>query len=124
MVEAARAGSWHDGSGLRRRGEPDTGGKTHSGSEKCQKRSIANFHLSQIQIASGQDLHPREMTSAFFAPRSSLGQILNLSADRSRSRSTSIYDSPSTAHLTGLEVPAMLGVHASLDHVATTVVGV
>jgi len=37
--------------------------KTHSDSEKCQKRSIANFHLSQIQIASGQDLHPREMTS-------------------------------------------------------------
>ena len=38
--------------------------KTHSGSVKCQKWSIAHFHLSQIQITSGQDLHPREMTSA------------------------------------------------------------
>lgn len=39
-----------------------------------------------------------------------------------RSRSTSIYDSPSTAHLTGLQVPAILGVHVPLDHVATAVV--
>jgi hypothetical protein len=29
-----------------------------------QKPSIANFRLSQIQIASGQDLHLEEMTSA------------------------------------------------------------
>jgi len=52
------------------------------------------------------------------------GQILNLSADRSSSRSASIYDSPSTAHLTGLQAPTVLGVHASLDHVATAVVSV
>jgi hypothetical protein len=32
-------------------GEPDAGGK----------RSIANFHLRQIQIASGQDLHPQDL---------------------------------------------------------------
>jgi hypothetical protein len=30
----------------------------------------------------------------------------------------------STAHLTGLQAPAVLGVHASLDHVATAVVSV
>src|SRR4051794_32255497 len=32
MVEAARAVSWHDGSGLRKRGEPDAGERTDSGS--------------------------------------------------------------------------------------------
>src|SRR6201988_1425038 len=98
--------------------------KTHSVVEKCQKRSIANFHLSQIQIASGQDLHPREMTSALSRAEVPRGQTLNLSADRSRSRSTSIYDSPSTAHLTGLQAPAMLSVHASPDLIATAVVSV
>jgi hypothetical protein len=50
--------------------------------------------------------------------------IFKLSADRSRLRSTSIYDRPSTAHLTGLQAPAMRSVHASLDHIATAVVGV
>jgi hypothetical protein len=80
--------------------------------------------LSQIQIASGQDLHPREMISALSRAEVISRQILNLSADRSRSRSTSIYDSPSTAHLMGLQAPAMLGVQASLDHVATAVVSV
>jgi len=50
--------------------------------------------------------------------------ILNLSADRSRSRSTSIYDSPSTAHLTGLQAPAMRSVHPSLDHIAIAVVSI
>ena len=83
------------------------------GSEKCQKRSIANFHLRQIQIASGSR-----------AEVISRPPILELSADRSTSRSTSIYDSPSTAHLTGLQAPAMLSVHASLDLVATAVVSV
>jgi len=37
--------------------------KTYSSSENCQKRSI-HFHLCPNQIASEQDLHPREMTSA------------------------------------------------------------
>src|SRR6266851_9832280 len=84
-------------------------------SQKCEMRSIANFHLSQIQIASGQDPHLGELTSALSrAEVISRPPILNMSADRSRSRSTSIYDSPSTAHLTGLQAPAMRRVHASL----------
>src|SRR5205085_2660456 len=40
----------------------------------------------------------------------------------SGSRSTSIYDSASTAHLNWLQAPAMGGVHASLHHVAIAVV--
>ena len=73
----------------------------------------------------GQDPHPGELTSALArAEVISRPPILNLSADRSRSRSTSIYDSPSTAHLTGLQAPAMRSVHASLDHIATAVVSV
>jgi hypothetical protein len=32
--------------------------------KSAKKRPIANFHLSQIPIASGQDLQPGEMTSA------------------------------------------------------------
>jgi transposase len=48
-----------------------------------------------------------------------------VTAARFRSRSTPIYyDSPSTAHLTGLQAPAMLSVHAPLDHIATAVVSV
>src|SRR6266851_8389138 len=94
-------------------------------SQKCEMRSIANFHLSQIQIASGQDPHLGELTSALSrAEVISRPPILNMSADRSRSRSTSIYDSPSTAHLTGLQAPAMRRVHASLHHIATAVVSV
>jgi hypothetical protein len=94
-------------------------------SQKCQQRSIANFHLSQIQIASGQDPYPGELTSALSrAEVISRPPILNLSADHSKSRSASIYDSPSTAHLAGLQAPAMRSVHASLDHIATAVISV
>src|SRR3982074_895896 len=87
---------------------------------------VAQLHQNSSRGAmNGQDPHPGELTSALArAEVISRPPILNLSADRSRSRSTSIYDSPSTAHLTGLQAPAMRSVHASLDHIATAVVSV
>src|SRR5258705_2677467 len=91
---------------------------------KCQKRSIANFHLSQIQIASGQDPHPGELTSALSRRGHLEATDTQSVSDRSRSRSTALYDSPSTAHLNGLPAPAMRGVHASVNHIATAVVSV
>src|SRR6476659_3533500 len=90
----------------------------------CQKRSIANFHLTQIQIASGKTHIQKNCPQLSRSEVISRPPILNLSADRSRSRSTSIYDNPSTAHLTGLQAPAMLSVHAALDHIAIAVVSV
>jgi hypothetical protein len=39
-----------------------------------------------------------------------------------RCQKRSIYDSPSTAHLTASQAPAMPSVHASLDHIATVVI--
>src|SRR5467141_2512295 len=84
-------------------------------SQRCQKRSIANFHLSQIQIASGQDPHPGELTSALSRRGHLAATDTQSVSDRSRSRSTSLYDSPSTAHLNGLPAPAMRGVHASVN---------
>src|SRR6267143_1376645 len=87
-------------------------------------RSIANFHLSQIQIASGQDPHPGELTSALSRRGHLAATDTQSVSDRSRSRSTSLYDSPSTAHLNGLPAPAMRGVHASVNNIATAVVSV
>jgi hypothetical protein len=62
-MEAARAGSWHEGSALRRRGEPDAGGKRTAVAAQGIG-SDGGIHLSQIQIASGQDPHPGKMSSA------------------------------------------------------------
>jgi hypothetical protein len=56
--------------------------------------------------------HPLKLTSA----RERCAEVIRIAI------STSIYDSPSTAHLNGLQAPAMGGVHTLLHHVAIAVV--
>jgi hypothetical protein len=98
--------------------------KTHSGSENCQKRTIQfPFKPKPDRFGARPCIHERSPQRTL-APRSSRGWILNLSADRSSSRSASIYNNRSSAHLAGLQAPPMLGVHAAVDHVATAVVSV
>jgi hypothetical protein len=58
----------------------------------------------------------KNLNAAVIIGSSRLGE-----ADTARC-TTSIYGSPSTAHLNGLQAPAMGGVHASLHHVAVAVV--
>src|SRR5882762_5187178 len=72
----------------------------------------------------GASPHPGELTSALSRRGHLAASDTQSVSDRSRSRSTSLYDSPSTAHLNGLPAPAMRGVHASMNHIATAVVSV
>src|SRR5882672_3683313 len=72
----------------------------------------------------GASPHPGELTSALSRRGHLAASDTQSVSDRSRSRSTSLYDSPSTAHLNGLPAPAMRGVHASVNHIATAVVSV
>jgi hypothetical protein len=68
--------------------------KTHSGSEKCQKRSIANFHLTQIQIASGKTHIQKNCPQLSRSEVISRPPILNLQLtvrDRDQHRSTTIH---------------------------------
>src|ERR1700704_6368311 len=107
MVEAVRARSWHDGSGLRRRGEPDAGEKTHSGSDARnwvwwgQPFKPDPDPLGARPASMRDDLRALSRRG-HLAARYSICQLtvpdaINIDLPR-----------PSTAHLTGLQAPAML----------------
>jgi len=75
---------------------------------------MGGTHSSQIQIASGQDLQPGEMTSAPLAPRSSCGRMrICQMADRDRhDLRQSINRTPD-----GVAGASHAWCDASLDHV-------
>jgi hypothetical protein len=122
MLEAASAGSCHGG-GVSAGAENRVLAEKRTAVVKVPKAVDREFPFERDPDRFGQDLHPREMTSAL-SRAEAISRPDTQSVSWPFQIAINIDLRQSTAHLTGLQAPAMLGVQASLDHVATAVVSV